>query len=1260
MFLNKKNTKLNVFNINISSDAKYEILGNIYYFFKKFDSAIDRYNMIKVKKLKIFLKISRCYFFLKKYTEAYNLIVKYTNQYFFRSNHYIYDDMCILNLKMKNLPYAYEIYDKYIISRTIYSKIKLPQWNLSETCSSLLIYGDQGLGDQIHFFKYIFTLMNKFKNIKIYLLLSKNINNIFIKHENICFLDHFNPQMLIEKKIYLSYLVKLQKEFINKYPIYIKNDQGNDLYWENVIKNNFKHNFTIVLCINSETKNFIKKNLLIQKFYTLFNLNCNFIILDYKLNYNKDYSLVIKENVHIFHIDYTEPFHDTISIIKNSDLVITIDSVYTHISCNLHKKTILLLNTKYYDWRWDTDINNYTLEIIEIDYLHYNFDNLKEFILKNFPCHNLLFNNINNYSLSLARQYFNEKKYQDSLNIYQYIGYLNLNIDSDLPNIANCHLNTNDYYLAYNIYKKLIYYRYNETNIFNLGNLMIKLKIYNQAIDIFKMVKLTDTNTNILQSIAYCYFLTNNHRQAINYCNKLSPSDSSFHLSKFTLSNIYLKNECLITGFQLYENRLLCNHLKNTFFKLDNIPLWNNENCSKLLIIHEQGIGDKVQFYRYVLEISDRYPSIKLLVLYPSNIQHIFIPNKNIKFIENLKYFKTKNNKKYFKIKTKKGLQLDYVDFQIHLMSIPLKLKIKKITPYISKCYINVNQNKYNYWKHKFNEISLPKVGIFNKGNNITYIKKYIPIHFFTILTDLPIYYIYLDKKKSESLSSLHSFEIDTNQPFIDTIAILKNIDLLISVDSGIVHIAANLGIPTWILTGYQSQTEWRWFNDIDSKWYNNVKIYRLSKNQNWNNLLEIVKIDLVNTFNLPKKNIFNLIKNMTNTDTNYLSDKIITFDKNILNIGIEQLSDKYIGYYLYGCFEESMINYISAINYYKQSHSCNTNHIPTIINLGKCYYLTGDICNSIKYTLKAVCTSVNDELCNHILAESYYLQNNYKKSIEFYKKILNLNPDQKHIQIKLAKIQLKICCFKEGFRNIIVDNSDINFIKNHKNYAKILILCDDINILLLFFRYVALLSKKYKNLHVYLQINSIYRHLFDELSITLISNINNVDYDCMISISSLPYILNVNIINQINFVRTFNKNIQLKNKKQGLIVGVYCPTKILVNLKNILSTEKNIKFIILNNELNEENISIIEELDIMISIDSPFAHFSALKNIETYLLLDTLDKTPWYWFISDKCLWYNNMYILRNKLTDSWNDSTKFLNKMLIKKLINLNLNIR
>ena len=205
--------------------------------------------------------------------------------------------------------------------------------------------------------------------------------------------------------------------------------------------------------------------------------------------------------------------------------------------------------------------------------------------------------------------------------------------------------------------------------------------------------------------------------------------------------------------------------------------------------------------------------------------------------------------------------------------------------------------------------------------------------------------------------------------------------------------------------------------------------------------------------------------------------------------------------------------------------------------------------------------------------------------------------------------------------------------------------------------------------MQIYLHVNSIYKHLFDDLSITLTSNKNDIDYDCVLSIFSLPYILDVNIINQINFVRIFNKHIQLKNKKQNIIVGVYCPTKILVNLKNILSTEKNIEFIILNNnskfntccsEFSEENISIIEELDVMISIDSPLVHFSAMKNIETYLLLDTLDKTPWYWFISDKCLWYNNMYILRNKLTNSWNDSTTFLNKMLIKKLIHLNLNIK
>ena len=83
---------------------------------------------------------------------------------------------------------------------------------------------------------------------------------------------------------------------------------------------------------------------------------------------------------------------------------------------------------------------------------------------------------------------------------------------------------------------------------------------------------------------------------------------------------------------------------------------------------------------------------------------------------------------------------------------------------------------------------------------------------------------------------------------FEDTISILKNIDLLITIDSSIVHLAGAMDIPTYLLLGPIS--EWRWFNNNEKVWYNSVNILH---NNNKEDIYSISKIEKI------IKNMFNV-----------------------------------------------------------------------------------------------------------------------------------------------------------------------------------------------------------------------------------------------------------------------------------------------------------------------------------------------------------------------------------------------------------------
>jgi ADP-heptose:LPS heptosyltransferase len=85
--------------------------------------------------------------------------------------------------------------------------------------------------------------------------------------------------------------------------------------------------------------------------------------------------------------------------------------------------------------------------------------------------------------------------------------------------------------------------------------------------------------------------------------------------------------------------------------------------------------------------------------------------------------------------------------------------------------------------------------------------------------------------KKIDFSDKIHSFDIDVDTPFEDTIHILKNIDLLITIDTYIVHLAGILNVKTWLLLGY---SEWRWSNnETKTYWYNSVELIRRKPEEN-------------------------------------------------------------------------------------------------------------------------------------------------------------------------------------------------------------------------------------------------------------------------------------------------------------------------------------------------------------------------------------------------------------------------------------------
>jgi hypothetical protein len=101
---------------------------------------------------------------------------------------------------------------------------------------------------------------------------------------------------------------------------------------------------------------------------------------------------------------------------------------------------------------------------------------------------------------------------------------------------------------------------------------------------------------------------------------------------------------------------------------------------------------------------------------------------------------------------------------------------------------------------------------------------------------DLAIASCNKDKKR---LITFESF--DKNGAFMDTAALMKNLDLVITVDTSVAHLAGALGVPVWLLLPHAA--DFRWFSDrTDSPWYPTMRIFRQNKHYEWEPVIQQIQ----------------------------------------------------------------------------------------------------------------------------------------------------------------------------------------------------------------------------------------------------------------------------------------------------------------------------------------------------------------------------------------------------------------------------------
>ena len=464
-----------------------------------------------------------------------------------------------------------------------------------------------------------------------------------------------------------------------------------------------------------------------------------------------------------------------------------------------------------------------------------------------------------------SENYFEaEKKFSKSLDlspgrlsiIHNLISiYINTNQKSKLEKILNRFENlsnekeilygkaflsyfNNDFLNSIKVCKKIINYdQFKEAIEDLLASNYKKQKDFLGSLKIYKKKLKVKKNHLVFYNIGLLFSELGRTRIAHYYFNKCREIKNNDYTNLHSLALCKLKLKDFENGFLLYENRWKKkDSLETKFQKIKSPKSLFEIKDKKILIWDEQGLGDTLQFSRFVVDLLKLTDQITFVV--NSKLSQILSGlNKNIL------------------VTSYEDLNLKNFDYQIPLCSLPKYLNIKSskdINFFILK-NINKLQDQIFLDDKRFN------IGIAWSGNKEYFLDSYrsIPLkHFENIFKLKNINFYKLSKdRRDEDKNKYDKFSniIDLgNKSLLEVAEYIKNLDLVISSDTSIIHLAGILNKKSILLLNYNS--DWRWFDDNNKTiWYPSVDIIKQEKFDSWSEVF--VKLEnKIKSLDLNKK----------------------------------------------------------------------------------------------------------------------------------------------------------------------------------------------------------------------------------------------------------------------------------------------------------------------------------------------------------------------------------------------------------------------
>lgn len=356
----------------------------------------------------------------------------------------------------------------------------------------------------------------------------------------------------------------------------------------------------------------------------------------------------------------------------------------------------------------------------------------------------------------------------------------------------------------------------------NRGNSLLEMCRYEEAaasylraLEIFPGVH----NTRV--ALATCYQALGRAEEALAACKTVLASDPENAEAHWNHSLLLLLNGEYQEGWQEYEWRWKKQNFTSPIRNFPQ-PLWQGENPDgRTILVHaEQGFGDTLQFSRYVPLVAAlgahiifecHPPLAELMKSLVGNIDVVRMGEKSPPF-----------------------------DLHVPLLGLPLIFKTDLDTIPASVPYLAAPADRL-LWRHLVPDESRMKIGLCWAGKEYPDPRRSCPAALLAPLQGIEGISWYSLQVGWKKILPLPMKDLTCHiHDFSDTAALISRLDLVITIDTSVAHVAGALGKPVYLMLPYAA--DWRWLiNRDDSPWYPTVKIFRQSNQNSWQDVVHRV-----------------------------------------------------------------------------------------------------------------------------------------------------------------------------------------------------------------------------------------------------------------------------------------------------------------------------------------------------------------------------------------------------------------------------------